>query len=120
MLFASRFPRRDGSGDILREYRLQKLSKDVPPTETRRHAQPSSADRANCQHDQRSRHGLGRFMNVVLDFMAHPWLPPESQEDEPGHVERGHQRGAKSDQPEIWEAALGGTPRLPEDLVLRK
>src|SRR6267143_4500423 len=59
-------------------------------------------------------------MNVVFDFVAHPRLPIESQEEESGHVERGHERGAKADQPKIREATLGGTPRLPENLVLRK
>ena len=57
-------------------------------------------------------------MNMVLDFMAHPRLPIESQEDEPGHVERGHQRRPKADQPEIRKATVGGTVRLPQYFVL--
>src|SRR5437899_11492042 len=59
-------------------------------------------------------------MNVMFDIMAHARPPKESQEEESSHIERGHQRSAKADQPKIRKATFGGTPCLPENFVLRK
>ena len=71
----------------------------------------------NGQDDQRHRHRLRRFVDVVLHLVAHARLAVESQEHQAEHVKRGHQRGGVADQPQQAVGAAFGGPGLPQDFI---
>ncbi len=53
------------------ENRLEELVKAIGTAQAVRPAQPSGENRKERQDDQRYSHRLRRFVDVVLDFMAH-------------------------------------------------
>src|SRR5579863_2578271 len=56
-------------------------------------SQKSRKERHHGQHDQSHRHRRRRFVDVMLNLVAHPGLAVERQVDESEHVERSHQGG---------------------------
>src|SRR5262249_46964149 len=79
---------------------FQKFGKAVMPTQAVRPAQSPREYRKEGQHHQRSSHRLRRFMDVVLDFVAHARVAMKGQIHQAEHIERGHQSRSISDEPQ--------------------
>ncbi len=57
---------------------------------------------------------------MMFHLVAHARLAVEGQEHQPEHVERGHQRGGVTDQPQQAIGAAFGRPGLPQNFVFRE
>ena len=77
-------------GRFPREDRFEEFSKAIAAAQAMRPSEPARENRAERQNHQRDRHGLRRFVDVMLDFVAHAGTAMECQVHEAEHVEGCH------------------------------
>ena len=83
-----------------------------------RHGDEAAERRERGQQDQHAGHRERRLVHVVLDLGRHARAAEEGEPEQAEHVERGHQRRGRGDEPEQRRAAAGAGEGVPEDLVL--
>src|ERR1700719_744866 len=75
---------------------------------------PAANDGQDCEDHERDKHGIGRFVDVVLHVVVHSRLAVEGEEEQAEHVKGGHAGGDQANKPQEMTAAEG----VPEDFVL--